>query len=86
MMDQNSPNPLRAIAHKAMLDRGLEPDFPANALQQLNGTTLPDITVNRACRNAVLPENPFRIGGFVLGPSRRGITLGRVYARFESGN
>ncbi|OWK39811.1 RNB domain-containing ribonuclease [Fimbriiglobus ruber] len=34
---QNNPSDLRAIAHKAMRDRGLEPDFPADALRQLNG-------------------------------------------------
>src|SRR5438876_1701044 len=27
---------LRAIAHRAMIDRGLEPDFPPQATQQLN--------------------------------------------------
>jgi hypothetical protein len=30
-------NDLRAIAHKAMTDRGLEPDFPPDAIGQLNG-------------------------------------------------
>ena len=28
---------LRVIAHRAMVERGLEPDFPPDALQQLNG-------------------------------------------------
>jgi exoribonuclease-2 len=37
MNEQNKPNDLRAIARKAMTDRGLEPDFPPEALQQLNG-------------------------------------------------
>ncbi len=37
MKDQNSPHDLRAIAHKAMTDRGLDPDFPADAIRQLNG-------------------------------------------------
>ncbi len=32
---------LGAIARRAMLDRGLEPDFPADALQQLNGIAGP---------------------------------------------
>jgi VacB/RNase II family 3'-5' exoribonuclease len=35
----NEPKPLndlRAIAHQAMVDRGLEPDFPPDALRQLN--------------------------------------------------
>jgi exoribonuclease-2 len=31
-----SPHDLRAIAQKAMKDRGLEPDFPSKAIQQLN--------------------------------------------------
>jgi hypothetical protein len=35
MQEQNGPNDLRAIAHQAMTDRGLEPDFPAEAIQQL---------------------------------------------------
>ena len=30
---------LRRIAHRAMLDRGLQPDFPADALAQLNSIT-----------------------------------------------
>lgn len=37
MKEQNGPNDLRAIAHKAMVDRGLEPDFPPEAIQQVNG-------------------------------------------------
>src|SRR5438128_777476 len=37
MKEQNGPNDLRAIAHKAMTDRGLEPDFPPDAIQQVNG-------------------------------------------------
>ncbi|QJW94660.1 RNB domain-containing ribonuclease [Frigoriglobus tundricola] len=37
MNEQNRPSDLRAIAHKAMRDRGLEPDFPPDALRQLNG-------------------------------------------------
>ncbi len=37
MKEQNGSNDLRAIAHKAMTDRGLEPDFPADAIRQLNG-------------------------------------------------
>jgi exoribonuclease II len=37
MKEQNVPHDLRAIAHKAMTDRGLEPDFPPDAIRQLNG-------------------------------------------------
>ena len=36
MSEQSHPNDLRAIAHKAMTNRGLEPDFPSDAIQQLN--------------------------------------------------
>src|SRR5471032_2989838 len=36
-MNENIPNDLRVIARKAMTDRGLEPDFPPDAIQQLNG-------------------------------------------------
>ncbi len=35
MKEQLTPHDLRAIAHQAMIDRGLEPDFPADAIQQL---------------------------------------------------
>jgi exoribonuclease II len=37
MKNQNIAPDLRVIAHKAMTDRGLEPDFPPDAIQQLNG-------------------------------------------------
>jgi len=37
MKEQNGPNDLCAIARKAMTDRGLEPDFPPDAIQQVNG-------------------------------------------------
>ena len=37
MNEQSGQNDLRAIARKAMTDRGLEPDFPPDALRQLNG-------------------------------------------------
>jgi exoribonuclease-2 len=37
MNELNGTTNLRAIAHKAMTDRGLEPDFPPDAIQQVNG-------------------------------------------------
>ena len=37
MKDQNIAPDLRVIARKAMTDRGLEPNFPPDAIQQLNG-------------------------------------------------
>jgi exoribonuclease-2 len=36
MNGPNAPNQLRAIARRAMIARGLEPDFPPAAIQQLN--------------------------------------------------
>jgi exoribonuclease-2 len=36
MKDNNSSSDLGAIAHRAMIDRGLQPDFPPEAIQQLN--------------------------------------------------
>jgi VacB/RNase II family 3'-5' exoribonuclease len=38
---QNGPNGLKAIARRAMLEHGLEPDFPAAATEQLRAITLP---------------------------------------------
>src|ERR1051325_11317374 len=51
MKEQNNPNDLRAIAHKAMTDRGLEPDFPPDALQQLNGIQGPARETDQAIRD-----------------------------------
>ena len=45
------PERSRAIAHKAMTDRGLEPDFPPDALQQLNGIQGPARETDRAIRD-----------------------------------
>ena len=41
MQDQKARYDLRLIAHQAMIDRGLEPDFPREALQQLAGIAGP---------------------------------------------
>ena len=51
MFDQNGPNPLRAIARKAMIDRGLEPDFPTSVAQQLNGISGPARETNSTIRD-----------------------------------
>src|SRR5476651_1898852 len=51
MKEQNSPNDLRVIAHKAMTDRGLEPDFPPDAIQQLNGIQSVARETDRAIRD-----------------------------------
>jgi exoribonuclease-2 len=37
MREQTAESRLRAIAHKAMIARGLEPEFPQDAIRQLNG-------------------------------------------------
>jgi exoribonuclease-2 len=37
MKEQNGPIHLRTIAHQAMTDRGLEPNFPPDAIEQVNG-------------------------------------------------
>src|SRR5205814_9414840 len=51
MKEQNGPNDLRMIAHKAMTDRGLEPDFPPDAIQQLNGIQSAARETDRAIRD-----------------------------------
>ena len=51
MRRQNGPNDLRAIAHQAMTDRGLEPDFPSEAIQQLNGIQGPARETDHAIRD-----------------------------------
>ncbi len=51
MQEQNGLNELRAIAHKAMTDRGLEPDYPPEALRQLGSIHEPARETNRAVRD-----------------------------------
>src|SRR6202158_1420855 len=51
MKEQNGPHALRAIAHKAMTDRGLEPDFPPDAVQQLNDIQGPARETDRSIRD-----------------------------------
>lgn len=51
MNDQNTSHDLRAIAHQAMIDRGLEPDFPAEALQQLKAIQGPARDSDHAIRD-----------------------------------
>ena len=51
MKEQNGPNNLRAIAHKAMTDRGLEPDFPPDAIQQVNGIQGPARETDHSIRD-----------------------------------
>src|ERR1700682_4156519 len=51
MKEQYGPNNLRAIAHKAMTDRGLEPDFPPDAIQQVNAIQGPARETDHAIRD-----------------------------------
>jgi len=51
MKEQSGPNDLRAIAHKAMTDRGLEPDFSPDAIQQLNGIRGPARETDHSIRD-----------------------------------
>jgi exoribonuclease II len=51
MNAQNRHDDLRAIAHKAMTDRGLEPDFSPAALQQLNGIQGPARDADQTIRD-----------------------------------
>lgn len=51
MKEQNVPNNLRTIAHKAMTDRGLEPDFPPDAIQQVNAIQGPARETDQSIRD-----------------------------------
>jgi exoribonuclease-2 len=51
MTGQSGLDHLRAIAHQAMIDRGLEPDFPADAIAQLKGIHGPARELNHAIRD-----------------------------------
>jgi exoribonuclease II len=51
MTQQNGATNLRAIAHRAMIDRGLEPDFPADAIHQLKGIPGPARETNQSIRD-----------------------------------
>ena len=51
MNEQTGSHDLRAIAHEAMMDRGLEPDFPSAALGQLNGILGPARDADPAIRD-----------------------------------
>lgn len=51
MKEQNGAHDLRAIAHKAMTDRGLEPDFAPDAIQQLKGIQSAACETDRAIRD-----------------------------------
>ena len=42
---------LREIAHRAMIERGLEPDFPPDAIHQVNGITGPARDTSRSIRD-----------------------------------
>jgi exoribonuclease-2 len=51
MKEHDSTHDLRAIARKAMTDRGLEPDFPQNAIRQLNSIQGPAREADQAIRD-----------------------------------
>jgi exoribonuclease II len=51
MTQSNGATNLRAIAHRAMIDRGLEPDFPADAIHQLKGIPGPARETNQSIRD-----------------------------------
>jgi exoribonuclease II len=51
MNEQCEATNLRAIARKAMINRGLEPDFPADALKQLNAIRGPARETDKGVRD-----------------------------------
>jgi exoribonuclease-2 len=51
MQEPNGPNNLRSIARQAMIDRGLEPDFPPDAIRQLNGLQAAAHETDRSIRD-----------------------------------
>ena len=51
MKSRTDPNDLRAIAHKAMTERGLEPDFPPDAMRQVNGVLGPARETDHSIRD-----------------------------------
>ncbi|QVL29923.1 RNB domain-containing ribonuclease [Telmatocola sphagniphila] len=51
MNDKNAPNQLKSIARRAMMERGLEPDFSTTALEQLRLITGPSRETGPAIRD-----------------------------------
>ena len=51
MKKLNGPNDLQAIARRAMTDRGLEPDFPPDAIRQMNDIRGPARETDGAIRD-----------------------------------
>jgi exoribonuclease-2 len=51
MNEKNEASDLRAIAHRAMVDRGLEPDFPPDVIQQVNGIEGPAREMGNSIRD-----------------------------------
>jgi uncharacterized protein DUF542 len=64
MPENNTPFDLRTVAHQAMLDRGLEPDFAPAAIEQLRGIQGP---ASDTQQSNVLPggRGPGRLHGRV---------------------